>query len=34
MTIRDYGLNANLGKAANQEDVALEAVILWGPKEV
>ena len=32
-TIRDFGFNANLGKAANQEDDALQAVIPWGPKE-
>ncbi|MFV1491792.1 MULTISPECIES: DUF736 domain-containing protein [Phaeobacter] len=33
LTIRDFGFNANLGKAANQDDAALQAVIPWGPKE-
>ena len=33
LTIRDYGFNANLGKAAHQDDAALQAVIPWGPKE-
>tara|TARA_R110002051_G_scaffold259255_1_gene318597 strand:+ start:11072 stop:11410 length:339 start_codon:yes stop_codon:yes gene_type:complete len=34
LTIRDFGFNANLGKAASQDDTALQAVIPWGPKEV
>jgi len=33
LTIRDHGFNANLGKAANQEDLSLQAVIPWGPKD-
>ena len=33
LTIRDYGFNANLGKAAQQDDAALQAVIPWGPRE-
>ena len=33
VTIRDFGFNANLGKAANQEDPTLQAVIAWGPKD-
>ena len=33
LSIRDYGFNANLGKAANQEDAAFQAVIPWGPKD-
>ena len=33
LTIRDFGFNANLGKAANQDDDTLQAVIPWGPKE-
>ena len=33
MTVRDYAFNANLGKAANQDDDALQAIIPWGPKE-
>ena len=33
LTIRDHGFNANLGKAANQDDAALQAVIPWGPKD-
>jgi uncharacterized protein (DUF736 family) len=33
MSIRDFGFNANLGKAANQDDDTLQAVIPWGPKE-
>jgi uncharacterized protein (DUF736 family) len=34
VTIRDFGFNTNLGKSANREDPALQAVISWGPKEV
>lgn len=34
LSIRDYNFNANLGKAANQDDMTLQAVIPWGPKEV
>ena len=33
LTIRDHGFNANLGKAANQGDLSLQAVIPWGPKD-
>ena len=33
LTIRDHGFNANLGKAANQDDLSLQAVIPWGPKD-
>lgn len=33
MSIRDFGFNANLGKAANQDDGKLQAVIPWGPKD-
>ncbi|QFT75865.1 DUF736 family protein [Ruegeria sp. THAF33] len=33
LTIRDFGFNANLGKAANQEDDALQAVIPWAPRD-
>lgn len=33
LSIRDFGFNANLGKAAHQEDDMLQAVIPWGPKE-
>ena len=32
MTVRDYAFNANLGKAASQDDDALQATIPWGPK--
>ena len=33
LTNRDNGFNANLGKAANQDDLSLQAVIPWGPKD-
>ena len=33
MSIRDFGFNANLGKAANQDYDTVQAVIRWGPKE-
>jgi hypothetical protein len=33
LTIRDHGFNANLGKAANQDDLSQQAVIPWGPKD-
>ena len=33
LTVRDYSFNANLGKAANQKDAALQAIIPWGPKD-
>lgn len=33
LTIRDCGFNANLGKAAHQDDTSLQAVVPWGPKE-
>jgi len=29
LTVRDYSLNANFGKAANQKDAALQAIIPW-----
>lgn len=32
LTIRDHGFNANLGKAANQDDLSLQAVIPGGRK--
>lgn len=33
LTIRDFNFNANLGKAASQDDNTVQAVIPWGPKE-
>lgn len=33
LTIRDFDFKANLGKAAFQDDVTLQAVIPWGPRE-
>ncbi|MEM6898932.1 MAG: DUF736 family protein [Pseudomonadota bacterium] len=33
MSIRDFGFNANLGKAAHQDDPTVQAVIPWGPKD-
>lgn len=33
LTIRDHGFNTKLGKAANQDDLSLQAVIPWGPKD-
>jgi uncharacterized protein (DUF736 family) len=33
LSVRDYGFNANLGKAANQDDATLQAIIPWGPKD-
>ena len=33
LTIRDHAFNANLGKAAHQDDPSLQVVIPWGPKE-
>ena len=33
LSIRDYGFNANLGRAANQDDLSLQAVIPWSPKD-
>ena len=33
LTIRDYGFNADLQKAAHQDDTALLAIIPWGPKD-
>lgn len=33
LTIRKYGFNANLGKAAQQVDAALQAVIPRGSRE-
>lgn len=34
LSIRDFGFNANLGMAANQDDDSVQAVIPWGPKEL
>ena len=34
LSIRDYSFNANLDKAANQDDPSMQAVIPWGPKDV
>ena len=33
-TVRDHGFNANLGKAANQDDASIQAVIPWTPRDV
>jgi uncharacterized protein (DUF736 family) len=33
LTVRDHAFNANLGKAASQDDMSLQAIIPWGPKE-
>jgi len=33
LTVRGFSFNANLGKAANQKDAALQAIIPWGPKD-
>ncbi|MCP4932659.1 MAG: DUF736 domain-containing protein [bacterium] len=33
LTIRDHAFNANLGQAAGQDDVQVQAIIPWGPKE-
>lgn len=33
LSIRDYGFNANLGRAANQDDEKRQAVIPWAPRE-
>ena len=33
ISIRDFNFNANLGKAASQDDNTVQAVIPWGPKE-
>ena len=33
LSIRDHRFNANLGKAAFQEDASNQAVIPWAPKE-
>lgn len=33
LTVRDHSFNANLGKAASQDDMSLQAIIPWGPKE-
>lgn len=32
ISIRDFGFNANLGKAAGQDDDSVQAVISWGPE--
>tara|TARA_A100001391_G_scaffold181623_1_gene147661 strand:- start:142 stop:309 length:168 start_codon:yes stop_codon:yes gene_type:complete len=34
LTIRGYGFDADLCKAPNQDDTAIQAVIPWSPKEV
>lgn len=31
LSVHDFCFNANLGKAANQKDAALLAIILWDP---
>lgn len=31
LSIREFGFNANLGKAAGQDDEQVQAVIPWGP---
>ena len=33
LTIRDHGFNANLGKAANQDDCPFRPSSPWGPKD-
>lgn len=33
LSIRHYGFNASLGKAANQDDPSMQAVIPWGPRD-
>ena len=33
LTVRDYSFNTNLGIAANQKDVSLQAINPWGPKD-
>lgn len=33
LSIRDFAFNANLGKAASQDDDRMQAVIPWAPKE-
>ena len=33
LSIRDFNFNANLGKAASQDDDTVQAVIPWGPRE-
>lgn len=33
LSIREYGFNANLGRAAKQDDPSVQAVIPWGPME-
>ena len=33
LTVRDHTLNANLDKTASQDDMSLQAIIPWGPKE-
>ncbi len=32
-TVRDHGFNTNLGKAASQDDMSLQAIIPWDPKD-
>jgi len=33
LTIRDFNFNANLGKAAGQDDETVQAVIPWAPQQ-
>ena len=33
LTVRDHAFDANLGKAASQNDMSLQAIIPWGPKD-
>lgn len=33
ISVRDFNFNANLGKAAQQDDDSVQAVIAWGPRE-
>ena len=33
LSIRQYNFNANLGRAANQDDPTVQAVIPWAPME-
>lgn len=33
LTIRDYAFNANLGKAAGQDEDNVQAVIPWAPQQ-
>jgi len=33
LSVHDHAFNANLGKAANQKDATIQAIIPWGPKD-